>query len=216
VEPDIPYTPAQNDEDEGIIELKPRRGHIGDNDEKSPKPVLKAVAGLLAIAVLFGLSVGLGVYSNYRDAQKAQKGANDVTSIQQLQTATASAGQGSGLSVEQANDSMGYATPTSLSKDSPYYQYTDVLNGAELTISRQPLPDEYKNDPEGAFNRLATSLKATESISTRSWGRARMLTDGKNSVQVVVFKNSSKLVIIQSKAVHSADTWAQYINSHSF
>lgn len=204
-EPDHAFIPVEPQYDEGIIELR------SDDEGAGAKPVLKTVLGVLALAVLFAASVGAGAYSNYHDAKKADSVAKSTTA-QKISSNTPTE-QGSTLTVGAANTDLGYETPKTLSADSPYYQYTDTFGGSKVTISRQPIPDDFKSDPNGALVKLANSLNAKQSIQTQRWGMAYMVTDTKNSVQVLVFKSTDKLVFIQSLGVHSSDEWRGYVDS---
>lgn len=211
LESDSVFMPAEPQEDESVIELRPGSSRHANNEEDSGRPVVRTVLGVLTLAVLFAASVGAGAYSNYRDAKKADKVAQST--VTQKTAANNSVGQGSSLSVGAANTDIGFETPKTLSTDSPYYQYTDTFGGGKVTISRQPIPDDFRADPNGSLVRLADSLNAKQTIQTQRWGTVYMVTDAKNSVQVLLFKSSQKLVFIQSLAIHSTDEWQKYIDS---
>lgn len=200
---------ASDDSQSDTIELKtPKKARKARQGQKSHR-VLKAFAKTMAVLVLFGLSIGAGAYtSKPKDNAKlsADTSNNQVASV----SSSTSSGDSSvvlGASTDSANDSSQTTT------DSPYYQISDTFMGGSLTLSRQPLPEQYKTD-EQAFVNYATQINATKPISTSKWGMAYMY-DGSaaSKVQVLIFKDSSRLLTIQSQQHHSAEEWVNYIDS---
>lgn len=104
---------------------------------------------------------------------------------------------------------------TRVSPDSadPVFAYADTLDGSQIIISQQPLPDSFQSDPEGHIAELAKDYNASEKISTTN--TTVYIGDSIKGPQSVIFTKSKLLILIKSSVKHSNDSWIRYINSLS-
>jgi hypothetical protein len=91
------------------------------------------------------------------------------------------------------------------------YAYVDTLNGISISVSEQPLPETFKNNPDTKVAELAKSYNATEKISA---GQTTVyLGASAKGPQSVIFTKSNLLVLIKSDAKVPNDAWVTYVNS---
>lgn len=83
-------------------------------------------------------------------------------------------------------------------------------NNAELVLSQQPVPDNFKTDKD-ALKKLAESMGATEAIATQK-GDAYIGSNSKTGEQRAVFKTDEVLVFIVASKKLDPDEWQFYIN----
>ncbi|AGL62136.1 hypothetical protein L336_0428 [Candidatus Saccharimonas aalborgensis] len=104
---------------------------------------------------------------------------------------------------------------TRVSPDSadPVFAYVDNLDGSQIIVSQQPLPDTFQSDPEGHIAELAKSYNASDKISTTT--TTIYIGDSIKGPQSVICTKSKLLILIKSSVKHSNDSWIRYINSLS-
>lgn len=191
--------------------------HKSDRSSKvrHAHPVLKGFAKAFAVLALFSLSIGAGAYSTRREGGES---ANNTQQKVASATQTASSANTDtgvlGISTADTGNTgiSGSSNATNqLSPNGAYYQISDTFEGSSVTISRQPLPDQYKKDPQ-ALQKFADQIHATQTLQTNNWGTVYMLTNP-NGAQALVFKDATRLIFIQSSKSHSAASWVGYIDA---
>ncbi|QQS70950.1 hypothetical protein IPP92_01465 [Candidatus Saccharibacteria bacterium] len=108
---------------------------------------------------------------------------------------------------------LGGWTRVSPNSADPVFAYADTLDGSQIIISQQPLPDSFQSDPEGHIAELAKDYNASEKISTTN--TTVYIGDSIKGPQSVIFTKSKLLILIKSSVKHSNDSWIRYINSLS-
>jgi hypothetical protein len=179
--------------------------------EQKRHPVLKGTMWTFAILALFCLSVAAGMLSDGRRPnadnvlRRAAKG--------EVQSATTEASH-SGLQMAQSldvNQAQGAENVTTLTSDSPFYQYKDKLGDIDVTVSRQPLPNDIKGDSQGLSKLVASIGSPNQQLPTAKWGTAYLLSSP--SAQIAVFANDRTLVFVQSLQPRPAADWKTYIDN---
>lgn len=88
--------------------------------------------------------------------------------------------------------------------------YVAEFNTANLTISQQQVPEDFKSNPAKLMS-VADSIKASKHIETQK-GTAYIATDDKTKAQMAVFATDDVLVFIRSNKQLDEDEWKLYIN----
>jgi hypothetical protein len=87
--------------------------------------------------------------------------------------------------------------------------YTDTIMGQNVTVSQQPLPEDFKDNPDEKVKKLAEGFSATDVIST-STPKAYLGTSIKGP-QTVIFTKNGLLIFILSNSKIDKHDWAEYI-----
>ncbi len=91
------------------------------------------------------------------------------------------------------------------------YSYPDTVQGTEVTVSEQTLPDKYGSAQE-AVSTIAKQLKATQPLTVGSF-TAYIKNDSQSHGQIVVYASKGVLIFVQSAFTHNTDSWTSYLNS---
>ena len=91
------------------------------------------------------------------------------------------------------------------------YAYTDTLAGVQIAVSQQPLPDDFKDDPDASAAELAKSYKADQSVKQAD--TTVHIGTSARGPQSVIFTKKGLLVLIKSEAPIAASEWLAYIGS---
>lgn len=179
---------------------------------KKRATLLAAVAGL-AVAGLLLLARQDNPPASQADAGQAAAAANQQTrpapQPDALQKGTPSYKTviPAGKTIEQ----LGGWTRVSPPDREAVYAYTDTLAGVQIAVSQQPLPDDFKEDPESSVAELASAYKAEQKLGGTS-GTVHIGTSAKGPQSVILAK-SNLLILIKSDAPIPAAAWTEYINS---
>lgn len=93
--------------------------------------------------------------------------------------------------------------------------YSTEYNGSAMTITQQPLPSSFKDDPESGLKKIADNLNADKQIETQK-GPAFIATNENSGEQTAVFAGSESLVFVRSaEELVSDDDWEFFINQLS-
>lgn len=88
--------------------------------------------------------------------------------------------------------------------------YKDAIAGADLVVSQQPLPDDFKHN-DGALKSAADSIGAKEKEDTNK-GDLYISTNKRTNQQVAMFKTNDLLVFVRTSKVLDPYYWVKYIN----
>lgn len=91
------------------------------------------------------------------------------------------------------------------------YTFEDELLKSKITISQQPLPEQFKTSP-AALQNLAKSIGATVKLET-AFGTAYIATSDNKSSQRVVATHRDILMFIETLKTYDDDTWKLYLDS---
>ncbi len=89
--------------------------------------------------------------------------------------------------------------------------YKDSIGGVEITVSQQPLPDDFDKDTTEKVKKLAEGFSATKTVATAN-PTAYIGTSVKGP-QTVIFSKKDLLVFIQSTKEIDDHDWAEYITN---
>lgn len=171
--------------------------------------LIKSALYSIGVFVLFGASVGAGVYSVYREQSQSTKevAAATTTEPSNSESNTGLSVTPGGLKVTQAGSSIQLQN-TGANID--LRQYTDSYQGSDITIAVQALPDNFKTDPATALKDFAQSINATEQIETANFGTVYILTD--RGAQLLVLVANNKFVALQSLGTQTTEAWKTYFS----
>ena len=159
------------------------------------------MAGLLLLLPIIGITVG--VVSSSKD--KRQPAGN---------------GQVQGAEVVSAKPDFGTIKPTTIDNQATDIKYdgtkkvasfNDVIENVPITVSQQPLPSSFQEDPTAKVAELAKQINANDKIST-SDVTAYSGISAKGPQTVVFTKNDLLIFIYADKKINTL-TWSKYIES---
>jgi len=96
-------------------------------------------------------------------------------------------------------------------ENDPVYAFTDSLDGIPVSVSQQPLPQSFRDDPAGRVAELAQKFSATEKLETSDI-TAYVGTSSKGP-QSVIFTKNDLLILIKSEKKINNTSWQNYIAS---
>jgi hypothetical protein len=88
--------------------------------------------------------------------------------------------------------------------------YSDVIDGTEVTVSQQPLPDNFKTNSTKEVEKLAASFKATNAI-TAGKVTAYSGVASETGTQTIVFTKNQLLIFILASKELTGKSIAKYI-----
>ncbi|RWZ78316.1 MAG: hypothetical protein EOT05_00940 [Candidatus Microsaccharimonas sossegonensis] len=115
------------------------------------------------------------------------------------------------LPVGKTIDSLGGWTRVSPPESNPVFAYIDRVNGKQINVSEQPLPNEFKQDTAAQIQQLASGYKATEKVTVGDV--TVFIGTSAKGPQSVIFVKNNLLVLIKSSVALSENDWASYVNS---
>lgn len=113
----------------------------------------------------------------------------------------------SGTPIEQ----YGGWTRVSPADRDPAFAYLDRVEGTEIRVTQQPLPDDFKEDTIVQVEQLAQGYKANEKISVGD--TTVYIGTSAKGPQSVIFSMDNLLILIKSSAKLTNDQWAHYITT---
>lgn len=89
--------------------------------------------------------------------------------------------------------------------------YNDTLNGVNIVVSQQPLPETFKDNPFGELEKVASSFSATESFVVKDF-KVYIGVSIKGPQSLILIKDK-KLIFIQSESKIPNTKWVEYIET---
>jgi hypothetical protein len=89
--------------------------------------------------------------------------------------------------------------------------YADTINGVPITVSQQPLPENFNNDPDEEVKKIALNFNATKEI--KAGGLTGYLGTSAQGPQSMILKKRSMLIFIFSQKTIPDNDWGIYIAS---
>lgn len=105
----------------------------------------------------------------------------------------------------QAKEKMSYDTEKKVAS------YTGKVKGVDVTVSQQPVPANFKADPNGEVAKLAQSINATTKLDAP--GLQAFLGQSIKGPQTVVFTKDGTLVFIKSSEQIPVADWNNFLES---
>ena len=93
----------------------------------------------------------------------------------------------------------------------PVYAFTDKVDSVSVIVSQQPLPDDFKSDPDGSIEKLAKGFHADTKVEAD--GTTAFLGTSAKGPQSVIFKKDDLLILIKSDSKIDTAKWSHYISS---
>jgi hypothetical protein len=93
----------------------------------------------------------------------------------------------------------------------PVYAFADRINGVNITVSQQPLPEDFKADTPASLAQLAHQFSANEELSVN--GTTAYLGTSIKGPQSVLLTEYGLLILIKSDSKIPNDQWVEYIYS---
>jgi hypothetical protein len=94
----------------------------------------------------------------------------------------------------------------------PVYTYVDKINGVQINVSEQPLPDEFKADTANKISQLASSYNATDKFTATN-NVTVYIGSLDNGSQSVILSKDHLLILIKSTGPLTNNQWAAYVAS---
>ncbi len=91
----------------------------------------------------------------------------------------------------------------------PVYAFFDTISSSPITVSQQPIPDNFKDAPDQKLEEMAKSFNATKKIKNTD---AYIGTSAKGP-QSVLFIRGNTLIMIKSQKEIPETSWSDYIRS---
>lgn len=96
--------------------------------------------------------------------------------------------------------------------DTAIYAYVDKIGDVLISVTEQPLPDEFKTKTAYKVEKLAKNYDANTKL-TAGDTTIYVGTSVKDSIQSVILVKSNLLIMIKSKNIVSNQDWVNYVNS---
>jgi hypothetical protein len=89
--------------------------------------------------------------------------------------------------------------------------FTDTINGVDITVSQQPLPESFESDPSGQLKKVAENFNAKKEI--KAGGLTAYIGTSAKGPQSVVFVRGDLLIFLFSQREIPDQIWGTYILS---
>lgn len=89
--------------------------------------------------------------------------------------------------------------------------FSDTVGGVKVTVSQQPMPENFKSNPYGELEKLATSFSATESFAVNDF-KVFIGTSAKGPQSLILIKDK-KLIFIYAERKLPNTEWVKYIET---
>lgn len=93
----------------------------------------------------------------------------------------------------------------------PVFAYADSIGSTAISVSQQPLPDTFRNEPNKKVTELAGGFGANEKIQAGS--TTVHIGTASNNAQSVIFHKDNLLILIKSTQKLKSTKWVEYVNS---
>ena len=104
----------------------------------------------------------------------------------------------------------GWARVSPPDKD-PAFAYVDVVDGTQLNVSQQQLPERFKQDKDGELAKLAEQFSANEKITVGE--TVVYIGTSSKGPQSVITSIDGLLILIKSAGPLTNEQWSKYIAS---
>jgi hypothetical protein len=94
----------------------------------------------------------------------------------------------------------------------PSYVYIDQLEGKQINVTQQLLPEKFKNDQDSELEKLARDFQATNVIQIDG-NKIYHGYSEKANVQSLIFIKNNLLVLIRLSGKISDESWVSYIST---
>lgn len=186
------HTPTQRDRGLSYLYSKPWFRHL-----RPPYSIRQLM--LLGVACVI---IIVGSYNYHRVSTTQQTSGPKPPTVVDYQTLTPN-----GKPVSQ----LGGWRRVSPKKATPVYAYTDAIDGVDISVSQQPLPDKFIEGTDGELAQLAKDFGATQEIKAEGV-RVYIGTSAKGPQSVMLIKDGL-LILIKSQTKIADKSWEHYAES---
>lgn len=209
-QPPLPPLPRAKATGAAALQIKiplPRLNLLKSRPKLGKKPL--TIGGAFVAAAV----IGIGIYGVF--GHKAQVHNPAVATTTQVLSKTVGSSKPSystllpaGKTIEQLG---GWGRVSPPDKD-PVFAFADTIKQVPITVSQQPLPENFKKDPSAEEAKLATQFSATDKATTTD-GQQVYIGTGNKGVQSAITIKDGLLILIRANSQVSNDQWAAYVSS---
>ncbi len=96
-------------------------------------------------------------------------------------------------------------------EDQPVFAFTDAVDGIPVSVTEQPLPQQFKNNIDSQVADLAKKFNATDKIDAN--GTPVYIGTSVKGPQSAIFATKKLLILIKSEKKISDTSWTSYVVS---
>lgn len=93
----------------------------------------------------------------------------------------------------------------------PVYAYSDSIDGININVSQQSLPENFKDGPDAQLGILAQDFHATQQLHANDF--VAYIGTSVDGPQSVIFIKKDILIMIKSSTIIINSSWINYLNS---
>lgn len=174
----------------------------------SSKKQRLTAAGVLAVIVIASVLLAPGVPLPYKGGAAKKASITDTRVLDsEAQKPSYPTILPSGKKIEELGG-WGRVSPTD--RD-PVFAYVDSVDGVRITVSEQPLPEDFKDDVSGSVASLAKQFSATDEVTADKV--TFYIGTSIKGPQSVIFSKEGLLILVKSDTKLTHQQWADYIVS---
>lgn len=161
--------------------------------------------------IILGL-IGVWWWTNFRHTQTSSTSSSQSSTTAQRASSTdtkpsfITAAPG-----EHSVESLGGWTRVSPADGVPAYAFKDTIDGVDIIVTEQSLPDTFRSDVDGKVAELGKSYGATQRIPAS--GASVYVSHPSKGTQYVIASKYDLLILIKADALISNDSWVGYLSS---
>lgn len=155
------------------------------------------------LGALILLIIAIFLIANWPQVAEKQPSRASETSTPRYQTVLPSG--------KTIKDLGGWKKLTPPNDGTPFYSYTDLVNGVAVNVSQQQLPPSFQSNTNEKVAELAKAYNATSRLQVG--GLTVYIGLSAKGPQSVIFAKDNLLVFIKSEKKISDDAWKSYITS---
>jgi hypothetical protein len=186
---------------------KARVRFIGHVKKYLPKSRRRANAVLFIAAILLAAGLAAGAYYVVQSRQKA----GNISAQPVSQPAGLVKGTPTYPILLPNNKNITVSDGWVRPGDKAVFVYTDKIGGVAISVSEQPLPDDFKTDTNQQMDTLAKAEKANQKITVGS--TIVYIGSTSKGPQSVFLAKNNLLILIKSDDLITNNSWASYVNS---
>ena len=168
------------------------------------------ISGTICVLLI---AIGIGCYvfkpSQAKIAKPTKTVQQTTFTIDKLESGTPD--YSTVLPTDKNISSLGGWKRVSPSTADAVYAYADKIDNVPISVSEQPLPDNFKTDTANQVEQLAENFNATQKITVGD--TIIYLGSSTDGPQSVILNKSNLLILIKSESKIENASWASYVSS---
>ncbi len=154
------------------------------------KKSLIVVAGLVIVGGLVGTAA-----FNFLPSKIGGKGVLDANKGSQAP------GYSTVLPEGKSAEQLGGWFRVSPPEEAPAYAYADTIDGIQINVTQQPMPDDFKSNPSDKLVKLAEQFGASRELSTPDGTKFYVGVSSKGPESILLIKNQLLILIKAQSAI---------------